>query len=90
MASSTFVGSGFVYTEGSGETMALDQISNKSAFFPGVSLREHNTGAYRDKEGSVAIKNNTVYIWASSMDNNSLYIYQFQSSKLYFKHTHIE
>ncbi|MEY8612456.1 DUF4906 domain-containing protein [Parabacteroides segnis] len=87
VASSTFVGSGFVYTEGSGETMVLDQISNKSAFFPGVSLREHNTGAYRDKEGSVAIKNNTVYIWASSMDNNSLYIYQFQSSKLYFKHT---
>ena len=88
VASSSFVGAGFVYTGGTKETMSLDQISNKSAFFPGVSLREMTSGDYRDKEGTVDIKNNTVYLWASSSDTkNGFYIYQFQSSKLYFQHT---
>lgn len=87
VASSTFVGSGFIYTKGSGDVMELNKISNKSAFFPGVSLREQNTGKYREKEGTVPIYNNTVYIWASSVNSNVHYIYQFQSSKLYFQHT---
>ncbi|WP_289003943.1 DUF4906 domain-containing protein [uncultured Parabacteroides sp.] len=88
VASSSFVGAGFVYTGGTKETMSLDQISSKSAFFPGVSLREVTSGNYRDKEGTVSIKNNTVYLWSSSSaTNNCFYIYQFQSSKLYFQHT---
>lgn len=88
IAQSDRVGSGFVYTGGSGEGMTVDQLTNKSAFFPGVSLREKTTGIYRTVEGGVPIKNNVLYLWSSSYDTrNALYIYQFQSSKLYFQHS---
>lgn len=84
LAASTFVGSGFIYTEASRDEMTLDKISNKSAFFPGVSLREQSTGKYREAQ----VSNNTVYLWASDVDGNNLHqIYQFQYSMLYFKHT---
>ena len=92
VAASDFVGSGFIYTAVSGDEMELDKISNKSAFFPGVSLREQNSGLYRDKVGNVPNQNNTVYLWASSVDvrndyKNLQHIYQFQTSLLSFQHT---
>lgn len=88
VAQSDVVGSGYIYTGASGDAMSVDRITDKSAFFPGVSLRELDTGAYRTSEGGVPIKNNTIYLWSSSFSNvdNQLYIYQFQSSKLYFQH----
>lgn len=78
-------GSGFLYIGGSGETMS--DYSNKSAFFPGVALREIKDGAYRS-----STKNNAVFLWASSMNAgaiyaNARYIYQIQDGKFSFRHT---
>ena len=80
VSSSDIVGSGFIYTGGSEDPMEINKISNKSAFFPGVSLREYNSGEYRERND---IKNNTVYIWSSSAASSSyLRIYQFQQGLL--------
>lgn len=78
-------GSGFLYIGGSGET--VDNYSNKSAFFPGVALRETDTGLYR-----TSVKNNSVFLWASPYVSsgkyiNSRYIYQIQDGRFSFQHS---
>lgn len=79
-------GSGFLYIGGSGES--IDSYSGKSAFFPGVSLRETNTGLYR-----TSVKNNAVFLWTSTNGSgvngtiNARYIYQIQTGLFSFQHT---
>ena len=57
-------GSGFLYIGGSGESK--DNYTNKSAFYPGVSLRETRSGEYR-----TSVKNNAVYLWSSTDSNTN-------------------
>ena len=61
---SDFPGSGYLYIGGSGESK--DSNSNKSAFFPGVSLREYNSGNYRSNNN-----NNALYLWSSTKNIKS-------------------
>ena len=76
---STFVGSGFVYY-GTSVGPAGDPV-----FFPGVSLREYNTGGYR-----TSVNNNSVFMWSSTgnagNDGMQQKIYQIQSNLLSFRH----
>lgn len=48
-----------------------ESYSGKSAFFPGVSLREYNSGNYR-----VSAQNNPLYLW-SSTENKKIGKYVF-------------
>ena len=59
--SSEIVGSGYMYF--SDEKENPGSYTNKSAYFPGVSLREENDGKYRE-----SASNNTVYLWSSTPD----------------------
>lgn len=73
---SSFVGSGFVYygtSAGPG--------GDTSIFFPGVSLREGN-GNYR-----TSVKNNSVFIWSSTVEGSNLKIYQMQDNYMDMRHT---
>ncbi|WP_300703950.1 DUF4906 domain-containing protein [Bacteroides sp.] len=73
-------GAGFLYFGGSGESAG--SYSNKSAFFPGVSLRETTSGKYRS-----SVSNNSVFLWASTLSKTANhYIYQIQTGKLSFQH----
>ena len=74
-------GAGFLYFGGSGENQ--NSYTNKSAFFPGVSLRESVSGNYRG-----TVSNNSVFLWAStSMNTTSRYIYQIQTGLFSFQHS---
>ena len=74
-------GAGFLYFGGSGESAS--SYSNKSAFFPGVSLREVTSGNYRS-----SVSNNSVFLWASTSNNTSTrYIYQIQGGQFSFRHS---
>lgn len=68
-------GSGFLYIGGSGESK--DGYTNKSAFYPGVSLREYNSGNYREFSGA---KNSSFYLWSSSQYNSAGLLRFFQIS----------
>ncbi|WP_294615163.1 hypothetical protein, partial [uncultured Bacteroides sp.] len=75
---SDFVGSGFIYYGTS-----VGPEGDKSIFFPGVSLRELNSGNYRDK------KNNTAYLWSSTKhptDKGAVLIYQIQDNIVSVRH----
>ncbi|MCD8182308.1 MAG: hypothetical protein LUE99_03620 [Bacteroides sp.] len=73
-------GAGFLYFGGSGENAS--NYTNKSAFFPGVSLREVTSGNYRS-----TVSNNSVFLWASTSSRTGhRYIYQIQGGKFSFQH----
>lgn len=75
---STVVGSGFIYFGDEGENP--DHYTDKSAYFPGLSLREIS-GAYRERA-----TNNTVYLWSSSSSSTgSLNHAQIQYDPLGYK-----
>lgn len=79
---SSVVGSGFLYLGGSGET--IDNYTEKSAFFPGVSLREYNSGNYRP-----SVSNNSVFLWSSTIsqvNSTQMQIYQIQTGLFSFQH----
>ena len=59
---SSFPGSGYLYIGGSGESK--ENNSKKSAFFPGVSLREQASANYRANNS-----NNALYLWSSTQNN---------------------
>ncbi|MEY8612445.1 hypothetical protein AALM74_25095 [Parabacteroides segnis] len=74
---SDFPGLGYLYIGGSGESKGSN--SGKSAFFPGVSLREYNSGNYRANN-----YNNALYLWSStenvkSNDQSRLQFYQISA-----------
>ncbi|WP_293674755.1 DUF4906 domain-containing protein [uncultured Parabacteroides sp.] len=74
-------GSGFLYFGGSGEKQ--NAYTEKSPFFPGVSLREVGDGEYR-----TSVKNNAVFLWTSVSEKTGYrYIYQIQNGKFSFKHS---
>ncbi len=73
-------GSGFLYFGGSGENDGA--YTEKSAFFPGVSLREVTNGTYR-----TGVKNNAVFLWTSiSPKEGYKQIYQIQNGLFSFQH----
>lgn len=82
VAGTDIPGSGFLYIGGSGETK--DNYSDKSAFYPGVALREKTTGLYRP-----GTKNNAIYLWGATDKPNYvgvMSLYQIASGKISIKH----
>ncbi|WP_455640617.1 DUF4906 domain-containing protein [Parabacteroides sp.] len=78
---SDIVGSGFIYTGGSGDKLDLNSLTDKSAFYPAVSLRENGTGNYR-AGGSLNVNNNTIYMWSSTLEGASMHIYSVEEKML--------
>ena len=70
-----------MYTGGSGDNLALGDLTNKSAFFPAVALRESKDGSYR-AEGNLNVKNNTVYLWSCTIENDHMHIYSVEEKMI--------